>query len=209
LPRLIPLFPLPNAVVFPRMPLALHVFEPRYRKMVVDVLGTHKTIGMILLRPGWELDYYGRPSVYAAGCAGRVEQCEPLEDGRFNIVLRGIARFRIVEEHGGELYRMATVDALTDGGGDPAMLEASRKRVLEAIGRAADGPSVLVIQPELPHDIFVNALCQSLSLSPVEQQSLLDCETITARYARLLEILEFRRLEDQFGAGGGKGKTVH
>jgi len=55
-PRLIPPFPLPEVVLFPRVSLPLHVFEPRYRKMVADALNTHKTIGMILLRPGWEAD---------------------------------------------------------------------------------------------------------------------------------------------------------
>lgn len=201
-PSLIPLFPLPNVALFPQMPLPLHVFEPRYRKMVADVMGTHKTIGMLLLKPGWEADYHGRPPVYAAGCAGRVEQCEPLEGGRFNIVLRGLGRFRILEEHAGEPYRVATVEPLADTPGDAVALEERRRYVMAAIGKAADGPAVLVMQPELPHDIFVNALCQTLSLTPVERQSLLDCDSILDRYARLAEILDFRLLEDTYGRGG-------
>jgi Lon protease-like protein len=202
LPRVIPLFPLPNAVLFPHMPLPLHVFEERYRKMVADVLGTHRTIGMILLRPGWEADYHGRPAVYSAGCAGRLERCEPLEDGRFNILLRGLSRFRVVEEHAGEPYRLATVEVLADEPGDTSSLEEMRKRVLAAIGQASDGPMVLVLQPELPHDLFVNALAQSLDLTPVERQSLLDCDSILSRYRRLLEILDFRLLEHTYGRGG-------
>jgi Lon protease-like protein len=202
----IPLFPLPNAVVFPLMPLPLHVFEPRYRKLVADATAGEAVIGSILLRPGWEADYNGRPPLYDVGCAGRVERCEPLANGRYNIVLRGSVRFRIVEEHAGEPYRLARVEPIEDTLGDRHVLDAARKRVLEAIGTAADGPSVLVIEPELPHDVFVNALCQTLRLSPVEQQSLLDCNSTQTRYERLIEILDFQRIEEKFGSGN---ETLH
>jgi uncharacterized protein len=204
LPSPLPLFPLPDVVLFPHMPLPLHVFEPRYRKMTADAMAAHKTIGMVLLKPGWESDYYGRPPVYPVGCAGVVEECRPLEDGRFNIRLKGVSRFRIVAEHDGEPYRLATVEPLRDEPGDTAALEAARRRVLAAIGRGSDGPSFLVTQPELPAELFVNAVCQALSLSPVEKQSLLDCDSVGRRCARLLEILDFRLLEQTYGPGGDK-----
>lgn len=203
LPRLIPLFPLPNVVLFPQMSMPLHVFEPRYRKMVTDALNGHRVIGMTLLRSGWEADYHGRPEIYPAGCAGLVEQCEALQDGRFNIGLKGISRFRIVEEHAGEPYRVATVEPRGEPLGDLVAVGEARRKVMAAIGRASDGPAVLVMQPELPHDIFVNALCQSLPLTPVERQSLLECDSILDRYARLLEILDFRLLEETYGRKGG------
>ncbi len=205
LPRVLPLFPLPNVVLFPQMPLPLHIFEPRYRKMVEEVLAGQRTIGMMLLRPGWEPVYHGRPPVYAVGCAGVVEQSEALADGKYNIVLRGTSRFRVLEEHEGAPYRLASVEALADVTGDEASLDEMRRKVLAAIGRALDGPASLVLQDELPHDLFVNALCQTLSLAPVERQSLLDCDTILARYARLLEILDFLLLERT----RGRGKIVH
>jgi len=207
LPDVIPIFPLPDVVLFPRMALPLHIFEPRYRKMVRDVLEGARVIGMALLRPGWEPEYEGRPPVYETACAGLVEQSEPLPDGRFNIVLRGIARVRIVEELAGQPYRLARVQAITEAMGDSHALDQARRRVLAAIGRATDGPAVLVTQAELPHDIFANALCQSMSLSAVERQLLLDCDTILARYQRLVEILEFRTLEAA-AWGAGKG-SVH
>jgi hypothetical protein len=202
IPNLIPLFPLPNVVLFPRMALPLHVFEPRYRKMVKDVLDAHRTIGMTLLRPGWEADYHGRPAVYPVGCAGVVEQWEPLAHGRYNILLKGTCRFRIVEEHGGEPYRLAGVEPCPEGAGDPVALVHARSRILAAIARAADGPREIVLEPELPPETFINAVCQSLSLEPVERQSLLNCDTIPARYDRLLEVLEFRSLEQTHGRGG-------
>ena len=201
LPRLIPLFPLPDVVLFPKVPLPLHVFEPRYRKLTTDVLETHKIIGMTLLRSGWEADYYGRPPVYPIGCAGRIEKWEILDGARFNIMLRGLTRFRILEEHTGEPYRLATVEPLEDEGADEAALDEAQRKVLAAIGKASDGPAVLVIQPSIGSDVLVNALSQTLDLTPVERQSLLDCDTLLGRYGRLLEILEFKQLEETFGRG--------
>ena len=184
------------------MPLPLHVFEPRYRQLVADALEGDRLIGMTLLCPGWEADYGGRPTVYPLGCAGRIEQCETLEDGRFNIVLKGLFRFRIVREEEGKPYRTALIEPVPDSLGDEMALEGARHRVMEAIGQGTGGPSVVVIQPELPHDVFANALCQSLDLAPVERQWLLECHTILERYLRLASILEFRALEQAHGRRG-------
>jgi len=204
-PLLLPLFPLPDTVLFPGMPLPLHIFEPRYRKMVTDSLATHRTIGMTLLRPGWEEGYEGSPAIYPIGCFGSIAQHERLDDGRYNIVLRAQSRFRVLEEHEGEPYRLATVETLPDATGDAEALDGLRARVLKTIARAADGPKNLVLQGELPHDLLVNALSQSLGLRPVERQSLLDCHTLEARYGRLIEILDFHILE---GTAGGS-TSIH
>ncbi len=93
LPKRIPIFPLPSTVLFPGLPLPLHVFEPRYRGMVEDALAGERVIGMVLLKPGWESDYEGAPPVFPIGCLGRIDHAEPLPDGRFNILLTGRARF--------------------------------------------------------------------------------------------------------------------
>ena len=98
LPPTIPIFPLPNVVLFPNVFLPLHIFEPRYRAMVADALAGDRIIGMVLLQPGFEADYEGRPPVYPVGCAGVITHSEPLPDGRFNIVLRGLEKFRITGE---------------------------------------------------------------------------------------------------------------
>jgi Lon protease-like protein len=208
IPTVIPLFPLPNVVLFPQMSMPLHVFEPRYRKMVADVLATHRTIGMALLRPGWERDYYGRPPIYLHGCAGVIEEHEILEHGRYNMLLKGVSRFRVTDEHTGEPYRLASVQPLAEGPGEPFALDSLRRQVTEAVGRGSDGPAVLVMQDGLPHDLFVNALAQSLPLTPVERQSLLECDSVASRYRRLLEILEFRILEEGHRPPGG-GTRVH
>ena len=204
LPPTIPIFPLPNVVLFPNVFLPLNIFESRYRAMVKDALASDRIIGMVLLQPGFEANYEGRPRVYPVGCAGVITHSEPLPDGRFNIVLRGLSRFRILEEHAGEPYRLATVEALAEAGGeDEAALQQARKKALAAIARASDGPALLVTQPELPHDMFVNALSQSMDLTPLERQSLLDCDLVLQRYQRLLEILDFKALESTYGRGGG------
>jgi Lon protease-like protein len=196
---LLPLFPLPDTVLFPGMPLPLHIFETRYRKMVEDALRTHQTIGMTLLKPGWEEDYEQRPPIYEVGCSGVIARHERLEDGRYNVVLRGQSRFRVLEEHEGEPYRLARTQTLEDEPGPADVLDALRRRVLTTIARAADGPRSLVLQGELPHELLVNALSQSLGLRPVEKQSLLERDTLEARYGRLLEILEFHILEESAG----------
>src|SRR5512141_2676626 len=95
---LLPLFPLPNVVLFPNVFLPLHIFEPRYREMVADTLAGDRFIGMVLLQPGNEDQYDGRPPIYEVGCAGLITHAEQLADGRYNIVLRGVEKFRVRRE---------------------------------------------------------------------------------------------------------------
>jgi Lon protease-like protein len=199
LPTVIPLFPLGDVVLFPHVPVPLHIFEPRYRKMVADSLGGARVIGMILLRPGWEADYDGRPPVFEAGCAGRIDRWEELPDGRYNILLRGLSRFRVRAEHGGEPYRLATVEPLADADGPDAPVGAARERVVGLVSRAAGIPVDAVARPDLSHELFVNALSQSLELDPLEKQALIDSDGVLARYERLAALLEFRALEQVFG----------
>ena len=108
----IALFPLPSAVFYPGTYLPLHVFELRYRKMVKDTLNNDSLIGMVLLQPGWEANYYGRPEVSPIGCVGRIAKSEQLPDGKFNILLEGLSRFRILEESDGKPYRLVEVEFL-------------------------------------------------------------------------------------------------
>jgi Lon protease-like protein len=123
-------------------------------------------------------------------------------------VLRGLTRVRIVEEHAGEPYRLAAVVPLLDASGDAREIEVARRAVMAAIGRAADGPLVLVIKPDVPADVFVNALSQSLALGAVERQSLLECDSVLDRYRRMLAILDFRQLERERRPGPSE-PTVH
>ena len=195
LPPLLPLFPLPNVVLFPRMPLPLHVFEPRYRALVADALESHRAVGIVLLRAGWEGDYEGRPPIYPIGCAGLIERCERFDDGRYNMLLKGVARFRVADERLGQPYRLAEARYTGDIMGEIGALDALRSRASAALQKIGHADELVEAQRSLPHDVFVNAACQALDLSPVEKQSLLDCDSISERYGRLLEILEFHVLE--------------
>jgi Lon protease-like protein len=111
----VPIFPLPNAQMFPQALLPLHVFEPRYREMVREAMDGERLIGVALLEPGYEEDYAGRPPVRAVLGVGRIIAHEPLPDGRSNILLRGEYRARIVRElapH--KAYRMARLEVIED-----------------------------------------------------------------------------------------------
>lgn len=141
----IPIFPLPDLVFFPGTLLPLHVFEPRYRRMVADCLVGDRRLAVVMLRPGWEADYHGRPPVHEVAGAGEIAEHEPLPDGRSNILLHGVARVRIA----GELpavrpYRIVRAEVLEDryppgGAGVLAerleTLRAAYLRLLEGLGR--------------------------------------------------------------------------
>jgi hypothetical protein len=121
----IPIFPLPDVVLFPHTLLPLHIFEPRYREMVRDCVAGDKRLGMALLRPGWEQGYYGRPPVHPIAGAGEIIQHEELPDGRFNILLRGTMRIGITAElPEGKPYRVARARPLPDRypDGNPKLL---------------------------------------------------------------------------------------
>jgi len=129
----LPLFPLPNVVLFPGVYLPLHIFEPRYRTMVADALDGDRMIGMTLLKPGFEHDYDGRPPVYPIGCAGVITHAERLDDGRYNIILQGTERFRVVDEDQTRAYRVATVEPISEPSVvDVISLQSLRQR-LEAL----------------------------------------------------------------------------
>jgi Lon protease-like protein len=110
--KTISLFPLPNSVFYPGTVLPLHIFEERYRQMVADSIDSGQWIGMVLLQPGYEEKYYGSPDINPIGCAGSLEQWNKHDDGKYDIVLRGQSRFRIVREVGDTLYRQAEVELL-------------------------------------------------------------------------------------------------
>lgn len=200
LPSEIPIFPLPNVVLFPNVFLPLHIFEPRYRQMVADALAGDRIIGMVLLRPGWEGNYEGRPPVYPIGCAGLITHAEPIPDGRYNIVLRGLEKFRILEEQSGGEYRIARVQTLMEetNEAERASMRNERRR-LEALlvpqpeGRGSDAK----VPPTMADEDLVNALAQYLELEPVEKQALLEREGLLARCRSLIELLEMKVIVSQ------------
>jgi Lon protease-like protein len=196
LPPVIPLFPLPNVVLFPHGLLPLHIFEPRYRAMVADALEGDRIIGMVLLKPGWERDYAGRPPVYPVGCAGLITHADPLPDGRYNIILRGLTRFRIVDEDHHRPYRLARVTSLSDAVG-PAERERvgeARRRLESLIKPRLAGRGLARVLPTMADEDLINLAAQCLDFDPLEKQALLECETLFARCRSLIELLEMHLL---------------
>lgn len=112
--KTISLFPLPNSVFYPGTVLPLHIFEDRYRQMVGDAIESGQWIGMTLLQPGYEDAYYDCPDVVPVGCAGSLDQWIKHDDGKYDIVLHGQSRFRIIRELGDTPYRQAEVELLNN-----------------------------------------------------------------------------------------------
>jgi len=195
LPPTIPIFPLPNVVLFPNVFLPLHIFEPRYRAMLADALAGDRIIGMTLLQPGYEASYEGRPAVYPIGCAGVITHAERLPDGRSNVVLQGIEKFRIVDEDTGREYRLAHIEPLPEiaSDADKRLLKQRRHRLeallVAAIERGGADPR---FPEKIPDEDLVNALSQYLGLDPVERQALLERNGILARCDGLIELLEMK-----------------
>jgi Lon protease-like protein len=194
LPSFIPIFPLPNVVLFPDVPLPLHIFEPRYREMVRDALAGPGLIGMVLLRDDWRDDYHGAPEVYRTGCVGRIVETTPLPDGKFNIVLAGIREFDIVSEQRERAYRQATVDWRAPAPSEP-LPTGMRTRLVSMIeryvGRSGDDPTrELLGDARLDDATLVNFFSFWLDFGTIEKQSLLEAAA-GDRARLLLEMLEF------------------
>ena len=208
LPPVIPVFPLPNVVLFPNVFLPLHIFEPRYRAMVADALAGDRIIGMILLKPGFEADYEGRPPIYSVGCAGVITHAEAQPDGRYNIVLRGLEKYRIVGEDASKPYRLANIEVLSEitPEADKAELRRHRQRLeallAAAVERARSEPR---FPPAVPDEDLVNALAQYIELDPLERQALLERDGVLARCRGLVELLEMKTLSK----GPWKGRSIH
>ena len=110
----IPVFPLPTTVFYPGTSLPLHIFEPRYREMTADALEGKRTIGMVLLKPNWEEDYFDKPQIFSAGCVGDIQKVIKHPDGKYNFTLMGLRRFRIIKEEEGKPYRQAKIELLEE-----------------------------------------------------------------------------------------------
>ncbi len=201
-PLRLPVFPLAGALLFPRAQLPLHIFEPRYRAMVRDALAGNRLIGMIQPRGPDE-----PPPLFEIGCIGRIAGADELEDGRFNIVLEGLGRFRIVREAKVDtLYRQADVER--GGFGDSAEaeplglaqraeLEREARRYADALGYSVDWDAVTRLDDEM----LVNAIAQVAPFDVGSKQALLEAPDIAERCDLLVQFMQFQ----QMVPGGAEG----
>jgi len=131
------LFPLPNVVLFPAQLLALHVFEPRYRRLIRDVIAQNLPLAVPRLQPGFDADYYGAPAVLPTCGVGEIREYSELPDGCYNIVVRGLARARLVEELRSEPYRVARAEELVSLPAAAPVAEALRTELIKQLRRLA------------------------------------------------------------------------
>jgi Lon protease-like protein len=163
--------------------------------MTQEAIAGDRIIGISLLRPGFEADYEGRPPLYSIGCAGVISHSERTADGRYNIVLHGLERYRVTGELDGGAYRRGQVESLpemvTDV--DRRMIRAERPRI-ESLLLTALRASEVQIPGSLSDEDLVHALCQYLEFQPAERQALLECDGPVARCRALIELLEMQAL---------------
>jgi Lon protease-like protein len=198
----VPLFPLPGAILFPRSQLPLHIFEPRYREMVRDAIDGPGRIAMI--QPH-RLDDDNQAPLYAVGCVGELVGVEELEDGRFNIVLLGSNRFRLVcETEYDAPYRCAEVDIEAFDDAEPpalgmiqrAEVEREARRLGDAMGLAVDWAAVARLDDEM----LVNAIAQVAPFDVGAKQALLEQPTLDGRADLLVQLMQFHRMAVTGGA---------
>ena len=198
LPLRAPLFPIAGAILFPRAQLPLHIFEPRYREMVRDAVDGDGHIAVV--QPQLvEVDDDSRQPLYAVGCVGEIVGMEELQDGRFNIVLNGSHRFRLISEVDlGTPYRNGDLDvgALDDREPPPlsmpqrAEVEREARRLGDSLGLTVDWSAV----SRLDDEMLVNAIAQVAPFDVSAKQALLEAETLAGRADLLVQLMQFLRL---------------
>jgi Lon protease-like protein len=220
-PMSVPLFPLPDVVFFPETVLPLHLFEPRYRQMITDCLAGDRRLAVVMLRPGWERDYHGRPPVHAVAGAGEIIHAERLADGRYNVLLDGRMRIRIEGEVSGERpYRVARAHPVADVLSEVdrrslaermLTLRAAYAKLLDALGQAhADLVGRLTIAGARPGAV-VDRIVSAVVPDAAVRQQILEAVDVSERLdlatAALLELLTLVSGSDGEGDGEDAGSA--
>lgn len=204
LPAAIPVFPLSGALLLPRTPLPLNIFEPRYLNMVDDALGSDRLIGMIQSLSPMGSD--GQPGLATVGCVGRITSFTETEDGRYLITLTGVGRFGVREElPARKPYRVVRADWERFAADlippqnsyqiDRDGLAAALRRYVDANGFQADWGVI----DDSPPEALVHTLCAVCPFEPREKQLLLEAETLIERCRTLATLLELNTLPDAKG----------
>ena len=189
------IFPLPGAILFPGLQLPLHVFEPRYKALIKDALARDRLIGMI--QPRVSLKNMGAEEgapLYQVGCIGKIGEFEALDDGRFNLVLEGQARFRIVRELDvATPFRQIEADLLGEED-EPALAAVERasfereaRRFADAQGYAVDWDAVA----RLDDESLIDGVSQIAPFDAAAKQALLEADGLSTRCERLVQLMQF------------------
>lgn len=193
------LFPLPDLIMFPHVMQPLHVFEPRYRKLLNDALNSDGLIAMCVLAPGWEDDYEGRPTLLPHACLGKVVTYQRTDNGKYNILLLGMRRIRIVRELPSKKgYREAQVKLLDDVAKStnderrPALQAALTKQFQDFLpkNKSADAALEELLATEIPLGVLTDLVSFALPMEFAEKRELLGECDIDKRATMLLSALE-------------------
>lgn len=193
---IVPIFPLPDVTFFPHTLLPLHVFEARYRAMVIDALERDRRLAVVKLQPGYEAGYAGKPAVHPVAGLGEIVSCERLATGRYNILLRGECRVRLEDELPSDtLYRVVRARRLADaepaGDATPALtrMRAACRSLLGALQRPAD-----LLDPALAEGQAAGVIADRVAAAVLPdadlRQSLLETLDADARVTRVADAVE-------------------
>lgn len=198
--RRLSIFPLGRAILFPRMQLPLHIFEPRYRALINDATARDQRIGMIQPRAAGE-----PPPLFQIGCIGRIADIQALDDGRFNIVLDGESRFRIVRElEVATPFRQVQALPMTEEEDDPGILTSTERAALEMesrrfadhLGYSIDWDAI----GRLDDETLVNAIAQVSPFDIASKQALLEADLLSERSEMLVQLMQFQRGDNRGSA---------
>lgn len=183
------IFPLPGAILLPGLQLPLHIFEPRYRALVSDALIRDRRIAMI--QPQRPVE--GAP-LYSVGCVGRIGDIEAMDDGRYNLVLEGEARFRILRElEVTTAYRQVEAELIEEdvdtvlSAVERAGFEQEARRFANRQGYSVDWESVT----RLDDRSLIDGVAQIAPFDPASKQALLEADSINQRCELLIQLMQF------------------
>ena len=188
-PTRLSIFPLPGALLFPGMQMPLHIFEPRYRALVGDALVRDRRIAMI--QPQRPIE--GAP-LYTVGCVGRIGEIEAMDDGRFNLILEGVSRFRVVRELDvAKAFRQVEAELLPEDA-DETLTHAQRggfereaRHFADSQGYSVDWKSV----ERLDDRSLINGVSQIAPFDPASKQALLEANSLSERCELLVQLMQF------------------
>jgi Lon protease-like protein len=195
-PLTLPIFPLPDVTFFPHTLLPLHVFEARYRAMVMDALARDRRLAVVKLKPGFEAAYAGKPAVHPIAGAGEIVSWERLATGRYNILVKGEWRIRVESERPSDtLYRIVTAQRLddvvptTDVTASLARIRDACGRLLRALDRPADLLDTALADGQAP-GVIADRIAAAVVPDADLRQELLETLDVTRRLDRLGGVLE-------------------
>lgn len=201
------IFPLTGAVLYPGLQLPLHIFEPRYRAMVSDSLARDRRIAMIQPQPKSSAQPQAGgegAALFRVGCVGRIADVEALEDGRYNLVLEGVARFRMIRELDVTTpFRQIEAELIEDDMAEAlsaverASFEREARRFADAQGYAVDWDSV----GRLDDMSLINGVSQIAPFDAAAKQALLEADTLGARCELLVQLMQFFGKRDNDDGG--------